>query len=627
MCVFFSSFVSACAQSTAIDSLENLLKVAHPDSTRVRILAELSFKYLPYQPPRARQLADEALQLATKTNDIKGESLALNRLGEHEFRQSNYAQAVDYMTRSLKLAEQVHDSLGMAIAYRVLGNINTFGLKRYDVALKYQLSALAIYQKKNDKRNIASFCGNITWIYAITNQNLPEAHRLTDLGVHLADSLHDDQLLSYNYNSKGLISMQEGKPDSAIYFLNKSIALGALVKDNAVIAYDKSLKGLAFLRQNKVNEAVVTFNEAVKESLALNLREVLKDSYGGLAICYEKLQQYPDAYRFHVRYTQLKDSLVNQEITQRALMAELEFKEARREARILELEQANLQERQEKVLYTVGFGGGLLFLVTVLLFVVRTNRNRVRTNRLLEEKNREIAEQNAKLKQTNDVKDKLFSIIGHDLRSPLVSLKGLLGLVVRNEVSDKEFREFAPKLNQHVISVNETLENLLQWSHAQMNGWQTNTTPFQIQPVLEKIATLFAEPAKAKQIALINNVPDHVFVHADKDQVELVFRNLVHNAIKFTSENGSITFSIEHQPPMVGINVMDTGVGINPNALQQLFSEHTPAASRGTKGERGTGLGLRLCREMVSNNGGRIAVTSEEGKGSSFTVFLRQAQH
>jgi signal transduction histidine kinase len=352
---------------------------------------------------------------------------------------------------------------------------------------------------------------------------------------------------------------------------------------------------------------------------------VQKDSYGGLAKGYEELANYPLAYRNHVLYTQLKDSLINLEIMQRALMAEIEFKEASREAKITELEQTNQRAKKEKVIYIVLFGSVLLSLATVILLVVLNNRNRAKANQLLEEKNQEIADQNQRLKQANDIKDKLFSIIGHDLRSPLVSLKGLLSMVVRNEISDQEFKVFAPKLNQLVMSSNETLENLLQWSHSQMKGWNHVPTAIAIEPLIKKILILFAEQAKVKQIMLQHSIDNETTAFADVNQVELIFRNLIHNAIKFTSNEGSVNITAGQEGEWLKISFSDTGVGMSAEKIEQLFTESTGVSTRGTHGERGTGLGLTLCKDMVHNNGGRLSVNSEEGMGSTFHVFLRKA--
>lgn len=615
--ILFTRFF-ALAQSS-IDSLEFLLKTTPRDTLRVAILNDLSFKYLAYQPKEAKRYAEEALSLSKTLGFAPGEIVALNRLGENEFRQSNYALAVEYTTQSLKLSEQRKDSSNMARAYRVLGNTYTFGLRQYDLALHYQLNALKIYQRRKDLYNIASFCGSVTWIYAITNQNLEEAHRLADLGVHLSDSLGDKQLLSYNYNSKGLIFMQEGKLDSAIQHLDKSIQVAQEINDFAVIAYNKSIIGDIHLLRQDFKKAIEFFKEASMESRNINQREVLKESYRGLTKAYEGLGNFQLAYKNYILYEQLKDSLVNWETTQKALMVKMSFEEEKREAKIVELEQMNQQAKKEKIVYGILLGAVLVAMFTVTILVVQ----RSVTNRLLREKNKVIAGKNSKLEQANDIKNKFFSIIGHDLRSPLSSLKGLLGMVIRNEISDQEFKTFAPKLNQLVIGTNETLENLLQWSRSQMEGWSNSPATYKLHAIVNKCTGLFTDAARTKKIELLNQVDEGQTVYVDANQMELILRNLIHNAIKFTAEGGRVQITNRVTGEFLELCVTDTGLGMSVEEVAKLFQKQATHSTRGTQGEKGTGLGLLLCKEMAENNGGRISVTSEPGKGSTFHVFLK----
>lgn len=613
------------AQENSIDSLEVLLKEAQSDTVRIKYLCTLSDKYLAYQPAKAKAYAKEALELSRSLNYLSGEILALNRLGEHEFRRGNYARAVELTSHSLLLADQINDSTAMAMAYRVLGNINTFGLKRYDLAEDYQMKAYAIYKARKDKEKIASFCGSITWIYAMTQKKLEEAHRLADLGIHLSDSLHSNQFLSYNLNSKGLIYMQQNELDSALKYIDLSINVGNQAKDKSVIAYNKYIQGEIYLKKGEPEKAIATFSAAIDECKKLNLREILKDSYEGLSRSYVSLDNYLSAYNYHLLYSHLKDSLLAWENTQMALMGELEFEKAKQEAKIVELEQANLQASREKFIYGILYVSGFIFLTTVILLVVRINRQRTKTNNLLEEKNGEIAKQNRELKQANDTKDKLFSIIGHDLRSPLISLKGLLTMVIEGQVTDNEFKAFAPKLNQNVTGINETLDNLLQWAKSQMKGWHTQPSVFVLADTISKSINLFTTTAREKKIKLKNEVDPTIKIFGDQNQIELIFRNLIHNAIKFTPELGCVCIKAVRDNSFIKISVIDTGLGMTKEQVDSLFQEYNPYTTRGTSGEKGTGLGLHLCKEMVECNEGKIHAESEEKKGSTFYVYLKSA--
>jgi two-component system, sensor histidine kinase and response regulator len=623
LAVFWALALIAAGQAPTVDSLQRALNSNPVDSVRINILCELSIHFLTSQPEVARKYAEEALNLSTAINYPAGKTLSLNRLAEYHWRQSNYARSVELAAQSLQLAQQQTDTASIARAYRLLGIIYTYGFRQYDVALDYHKSALAVHQRKRNLYNIASLYGNITWIYGNTGKNLDSAWLMAKRGAELADSLGSDQLLSYNYNSLGLIALRADKLDTALFYLDKSILFGKKINDKAVVAYNKSIKGDVLLKQGYPTSGVPILHEAEKESSQLNLREVLKDVYYNLSVGYDALGNFKDAYRYQRKHMVLKDSLLNWEITQKALMMQFELDEQKREVRLLELQQEAEQVRRQRNSLTIIIVIGTLIFLTIGFLIVRNNRQRKLTAKMLSIKNQEIANQNEQLTQAHEVKDKLFSIISHDLRSPLNSLKGLLGMVARNEVSEQEFKQFAPQLNQHVIGLNETLENLLQWSSSQMGAWSTQTKNFSIAPLIDKVFSLFHELASSKQITLINSIDSSFSAIADANHIELIFRNLVHNALKFTPTGGSITVTALIKDTEIDIAVIDTGIGI-PNAdLESLFNSSPIRNTRGTHGERGTGLGLGLCKEMAEKNGGRLTVTSEVGKGSQFHLVLK----
>ncbi len=628
--------------SSSTDSLEQLLASGGQDSSRVLLLNELANKYLASQPTKAKELAEESVLLASKINFLRGKAVALICLGDYHFRQSNYANAIDYGTQSLKVATGLRDSLYMADAYRLLGNTHTFGLKQYDLALDYQLKGLKIFLQRSDSKRIAALYGSITWIYAITNQSLTEAHNLADKGILLSRELKNYQLLSYNFNSKGLLFFREGRLDSSLVNFKKSNEAAALADDKAVIAYNKSIMGNIYLQLKNYQKAIAIFKQSLDESKLLNVREVMKDAYDGLAKAYQATHQYEAAYDFHCKYTDLKDSLVNWETTQKAIFFRFSFEEEKREAKIAQLEKERRQSEKEKKAYVIFFSAIFLMLLAGTGLIIANNRQKKRANLILQEKNTEIevqneelvqsreeiasqrdivADQNHKLKQINNTKDKLFSIISHDLRGPIASLRSLLGLVVCDKVTDAELKMLMPKLNQNVGGIQDTLENLLEWSRSQMDGLKSSPKKLDLHVSVKQTVLLFNEAASTKRISLIDNSTPAQII-ADENHVHLILRNLVNNAIKFTTAGGLVTINTARKNEFVELSISDSGIGISPENLSKLFAKDTYSISYGTQGEKGTGLGLSLCKEMAEANGGKITVNSEVGKGSTFYVYL-----
>jgi signal transduction histidine kinase len=233
-----------------------------------------------------------------------------------------------------------------------------------------------------------------------------------------------------------------------------------------------------------------------------------------------------------------------------------------------------------------------------------------------------LALQAKDLEQANQTKDKLFAILGHDLRSPIGSLEGVLNLLNMGVVSQEEFQSFVPQFHKNVKNMQQTLENLLQWSISQMQGINAVPSFVNMPALIEEKIGLFASVAQAKNITLSAQISKDLTVWADANHVRLLLRNLINNAIKFTPKDGKISLIADLQHDQIVVNVIDTGVGMSAEQVGKLFNKSQAFTTYGTSGEKGTGLGLQLCQEIVIKNGGTIWVESEQNKGSTFSFSL-----
>jgi signal transduction histidine kinase len=238
------------------------------------------------------------------------------------------------------------------------------------------------------------------------------------------------------------------------------------------------------------------------------------------------------------------------------------------------------------------------------------------------EKTIHLKTQTDNLESLNQAKDKLFSIIGHDLRSPINSLQGALYLLNNETINQEQFLEISKKLQKNVESLQFTFDNLFQWAYSQMGGIKTHIERINLNQIIQQNIAFLQGNANYKNIQIRNEIPDELWAKADADQISLVVRNLINNAIKFTPTNGHITLKAQQNSGSVDVSITDTGVGMSPDLVAQVFNRHTITTSRGTAGEKGTGLGLLLCKEMIENNHGIIWVNSAENQGSTFTFRL-----
>ena len=277
-------------------------------------------------------------------------------------------------------------------------------------------------------------------------------------------------------------------------------------------------------------------------------------------------------------------------------------------------------------------------LLTFLLY--RSNRRTQRINRLLRRQNSEIRHQKAllvaqrdnikeksqKMEMLNFTKDKFFSIVAHDLRGPINSLSSFSTLLANDlpRLSPQEIKVIAQELNKSVKNTSQLTENLLTWARLQMNNQQHFPTPVDLEKVMEDTVALFQTTAQQKQITLRTEAEPGLQVYADDSHVRFILRNLTANAIKFTRHKGTVCISTQLEHGQVKISVSDNGVGIQRAVMEKLFRIDAKHSTAGTAGEKGTGLGLVLCKEFVEKNGGRLIVESEPGQGSTFAVYLQK---
>lgn len=239
----------------------------------------------------------------------------------------------------------------------------------------------------------------------------------------------------------------------------------------------------------------------------------------------------------------------------------------------------------------------------------------------LERREEMLDKRNKKLIEMNRLKTKLFTVISHDMRSPLATVIGLLDLLREGKMSQAEVKEYASKATLRVQSTYEMLTNLLYWSRNQMMGMELNAKQMNVEKVITEVLGVYQPIAQNKGVVVEKEIYAPVNVYADPEMVHMVLRNLISNAIKFTPPGGTVSISEVSMEDYVSIAVRDTGIGMDANTKANLFSSQV-SSTLGTNQEKGTGLGLSLCKEFVNKNGGRISVESGPGEGTVFRFTL-----
>lgn len=277
----------------------------------------------------------------------------------------------------------------------------------------------------------------------------------------------------------------------------------------------------------------------------------------------------------------------------------------------------------------------LLLSYYVILEIVRTvdrnyqraieekNSDLAESRRQLDEEHAELMVRTSQLQIANRAKEKLFSIVAHDIRGPIGSLKSSIECLDNHLLTPAEFQAMVAELKVGVDRAYECLDNLLLWSAGQLREIKPIFTEVPLQSTAQESMELLADMAGYKNIEICNSIPAEALVWADETQVSSIFRNLVSNALKYTPSGGLVEISAVNGDGVWRVTVADNGVGMTPEQVSKLFESTTANSTVGTDKERGFGLGLQICNEFIRSNGGTLTVESREGDGTSFHFTLR----
>ncbi len=274
----------------------------------------------------------------------------------------------------------------------------------------------------------------------------------------------------------------------------------------------------------------------------------------------------------------------------------------------------------------------MIGIVSILLFqrYSKTQFKKLHFEKIvIRQRNIELKKNERKLQEINNIKDKFFSIIAHDLRSPLGAMVGFSSMLLNNfDEYDKESqKEYVGIIHDGIQNTFELLENLLLWSRSQRGTIDYNPEKINLFLISNDTINILKQLAITKMITITNKIPKNIFVTADINMLQTILRNLITNAIKFTPKKGKIKIysqmvSDKKNHFYTETTVKDTGIGIAKDKQNKLFSIADDSSAKGTEGESGTGLGLILCKEFVEKHGGKIWVESEFGKGSEFVFTI-----
>ena len=689
--VLLLSINNAVSKNRETDSLINQLKHLPNDTNKINVLHKIVVNYYHLSEfDSAAIFANKRLELSEQLNNLKGKQLSHFQYAYIYYRKSFYETAIYHANKSLEICRERKDKRieaeclnVLGITYKNLGEynkslslffealqiwegldnkskqliiLNNIGLsyyymEKYEMALDYYQRSYDICQEidcANGKSLYYNNCGLLFY----KQKQYDKAHEYYKKSLQIELQQNDQYGIPICYTNIGDIYKQQGKYKKAIEYYNKGLKIRLDCANIFGIAITYlSLAELYSLEKkySKANEYLLKCLHKSKEINALNLR---KEAYQLLSENYYLQNNFLEAYKNHKLYKQACDSIFSVENNKHILELQTKYETEKKEAenRILKEQQKRNEEiiaREQaeiKAHYLIIAIAVIIFLLASALasFLYRSNKQKAKANKILRKQKEKIEvqqsqlkkteellkQQNIELQESNATKDKFFSIIAHDLRSPFNAMLTFSDLLLKENCGEnrqEEQKELIGIINTTLKSTYKLLENLLLWSHSQKGSIEYHPEKINLYQLTSDVIKLLENNADMKSIKIDNQIPKHMVIHADANVFSIILRNLLSNSIKFTPKGGEIIIgktSSNNNSRYTEIYVRDNGVGISDETLKDLFRLDKNTSQYGTENEKGSGLGLVLCKEMMELHNGNIKVESQLEKGSKFILSL-----
>lgn len=626
-CLIFCSFISN-GQNKYIQTTDSLIKTSSLDNTieqlqeyqnnaiitndSLLISTILYCKGKAYE--RKGQFENaftsyyESINLSKKLNNKQIEGLNHIGLSNIDFRIGNNEQALLKGIKAAKLLNSINDTANYIQALITLGQVY-ISLDKFGSANDNYFEALELAKNTNDSVKLADVYDHIGVINTFRH-NYKKALSYHFKALEINSRINENIHLGINYANIGEIYMFQRKYDKALEYLFKGLEILETADFTSPVIFINYIIGETYSKMNKSNDAIEYFNRSIKLIKETGEEREKPAVYRYISEHYERNNQLNKALKYYKLYSNINDSLTNENTIYKVdeLRIKYDVEKKEQEIKALALEKKINEHAlntakntlRTQLLVMVLFIIGLICSIAFTIYFIWSRRS---------------------LKSLNNTKSMLFSIIGHDLRSPMGNIKQISDSLKTKHFDSNEVL-FDLLIDQSEKAFN-LLDDLLSWSRALNHKLDYSPGLVYIQEPINKVVE-FCKPLSNKKNIKINiDVQKNPIVYADLNHLLTIFRNLITNAIKFSPNGGVIKIDSEEvSNKELRISIIDSGIGIESHNIDKILDLNKHFSSYGTQNEKGSGLGLKICLQFIKRNGGKLSISSQVGKGSKFSFTL-----
>lgn len=512
----------------------------------------------------------------------------------------NPVVAINYTLKCIQECERVQDEHLLGITYWNTA-IHYGNLEDFKEETEYLDKAMQLAEKLDYPYLKANILATKSSNYH-DQEDIVRADSLYQVTLDLCDNADLEFVRYLTLLNYGNLMLHKGNYQQAYDIFKACKSYFQKIQNKFLLAAANSQLAALFITTDKLEDLASFIEQTVGQQERLGLRYERAESIRQLSFYHLKKRNYPQAFKYLQQYHELYEALNKSDY--RTLMAQNILRHKEQEA-------LNKQKLIQQLYLVLG-------LLSLCLFLA------IRSYQIKRKANTKIQEQKRQLEQLNLTKERILSIIAHDLKKPMISFRGISQkvnyLLAKQDYS--RLLALGQDIDKEVFSLNALVDNLLKWAMLQKNVLYNAPAEISLIPVVDQVFELFQTTARQKNITLSKSIDPSHQVMVDENVLQTILRNLVDNAIKFSPSNGTVHITSEVLQDGLQISVQDTGVGIPPEKLDQLFLLQKAKSTKGTYGEMGAGLGLHLVQELTKLCKGQIEVISQLGKGTSFQVYL-----